>query len=298
MTIDVVPDEEARPFPRPTAAPRFMPSPQALAAHLLAGGSPFDFVPLPDWFSYSSFDMFERCPRQYALRYLCRLETELSSPAAAFGSVAHAAFEMFTRVRRERAAGGEGPPGRADLGRFFESAWVASPLAAEPDAEVWLQRAGPMLDRFWAEESAGTIETVGEEMRFRLRFPLDWETSVAVTGFVDRVDRLASGAVELIDYKTGGASSAAEVESSLQLSIYALACRDALQLGRPEKVTLNFVEHGLRFSARRTDAELDAIRLTLATRAREIRGSDFEPTPCRRACGWCDFTGVCPLTAT
>jgi hypothetical protein len=85
------------------------------------------------------------------------------------------------------------------------------------------------------------------------------------------------------------------VDGSLQLSIYALGCRDALGLGRPERVTLNFVEHGLRFSAERSDDALDGIRGDLAVRAREIRGSDFAPSPCPRSCGWCDFAGICSV---
>ena len=254
-----------------------------------------DYVEPPDWFSFSSLDTFERCPRQYALRYLCRLPAEPSRPAADFGSAAHAAFEAFTRERRDRLARGDAPPDRSDLERFFEAAWAASPLAVDADADAWRARAEPMLDLFWEAESSGNRETIGEELRFRLRLELDPETRVAFGGFIDRVDRLPSGAVELIDYKTGCAWAPEDVESSLQLSIYALGCRDALELGRPERVTLSFVEHGVRYSAERTDEALDNVRAGLALRAREIRGSDFAPTPCPRSCGWCDFSAICSV---
>jgi putative RecB family exonuclease len=269
------------------------PDPQEMAEYVTAGGSPLDFVAPPDWFSFSSFDTFERCPRQYALRYLCRVPGEMARPAAEFGSAAHAAFEMFTRERRERADRGEAGPDRADLGRFFDSIWEQSSLVSEPDAAEWRARAEPMLDLFWEAELAGPARTVAEESRFRLSLDLDAGTRVAVGGFIDRIDRLPSGAVELIDYKTGNAWSPDDVESSLQLSIYALGCRDALALGRPERVTLNFVEHGLLYSAERTDQDLDNVREGLAVRAREIRGSDFAPTPGARACGWCDFSAIC-----
>ena len=63
-----------------------------------------------------------------------------------------------------------------------------------------------------------------------------------VTGSIDRIDRLPSGRVEVIDYKTGKVSSQKDVHESLQLSIYVLACRDALGLGTPEQVTLYFTE--------------------------------------------------------
>jgi RecB family exonuclease len=275
-------------------APSAKPDPQAIAAHVAVGGSPFDLVERPDWFSYSAFDTFERCPRQYAFRYLCRLPADQPRPAMDFGSAAHGAFEAFTRERRERLARGEPPPDRADLARCYDAAWAKTSLPAEADAETWRRRAEPMLDLFWAAESAHQAETVGEELRFRLRIQLDPDAAVVVSGVVDRIDRLPSGAVELIDYKTGGAGRPEEAESSLQLSIYALACRDSLNLGLPERVTLYAVEHGQRSSADRTDAALETLRADLASRARQIRGSDFSPTPSRRSCGWCDFTALCP----
>jgi hypothetical protein len=92
-------------------------------------------------------------------------------------------------------------------------------------------------------------------------------------------------------------ASGAYLPITLQLSIYALACRDALDLGRPERVTLYCVEQSRRFSADRTDAALDAVRDDLAASAREIRARDFAPTLSPRSCGWCDFTGTCPASA-
>lgn len=279
------------------AKPPTQPDPWALAAHVAGGRSPFDFVEPPIWFSYSSFETFDRCPRQYAFRYLCHLPAEEPRPAAEFGSAAHGAFAAFTRERRERPARGEPGPVRADLERFFESAWARTSLSAEADAEIWRRRAEPMLDRFWASESATQPETVGEELRFRLGLQLDPDVFVVVTGYIDRVDRLPSGTVDLIDYKSGPSASREAAEASMQLSIYALACRDALDLGRPERVTLYCVEEGRRFSSERTDAALDALRADLAARAGRIRGGDFSPTPSRRSCSWCDFTALCPVNA-
>ncbi|HEX7611921.1 MAG TPA: PD-(D/E)XK nuclease family protein, partial [Candidatus Limnocylindrales bacterium] len=74
-----------------------------------------------------------------------------------------------------------------------------------------------------AFELTAQPETVDEEVRFRFGLPLDPEASAIVTGFIDRIDRLPSGAIEQIDYKSGFAPSPEQTASSLQLSIYALA---------------------------------------------------------------------------
>ncbi len=44
------------------------------------------------------------------------------------------------------------------------------------------------------------------------------------------------------------------------MSIYALACRDAPNLGTPERVTLYFTESALRLSTTRTDEQVDLAR--------------------------------------
>ena len=115
-----------------------------------------------------------------------------------------------------------------------------------------------------------------------------------VTGSIDRIDRLPSGGIEVIDYKTGKVSSQRGVDESLQLSIYALACRDALDLGTPERVTLYFTESATRLSTTRTDDQLDAARADILVRTNRIRGGDFAATPSAEACSRCSFGRLCP----
>ena len=103
--------------------------------------------------------------------------------------------------------------------------------------------------------------------------------------------------IEVIDYKTGKMSSQKDVAQSLQLSIYALACRDALDLGAPERVTLYFTESATRMSTTRTDEELDAARADILARTARIRSGDFAATPSEKACGRCDFARLCPSRA-
>ena len=115
-----------------------------------------------------------------------------------------------------------------------------------------------------------------------------------VSGSIDRIDRLPSGGIEVIDYKTGRVSSQKGVDESLQLSIYALACRDALGLGTPERVTLYFTESATRLSTTRTDEQLDAARDDILARTARIRSGDFAATPSQDTCRWCDFAAMCP----
>jgi putative RecB family exonuclease len=119
------------------------------------------------------------------------------------------------------------------------------------------------------------------------------DPSRMIHGSIDRIDRLSSGGIEVIDYKTGKVSSQKGVDESLQLSIYALACRDALDLGTPERVTLYFTESAMHLSTTRSDEQLDAARDDVLARVARMREGDFMAAP-GEACRWCDYRAMCP----
>ena len=117
--------------------------------------------------------------------------------------------------------------------------------------------------------------------------------SGVITGSIDRIDRLPSGGIEVIGYKTGRVASQKGVDESLQRSIYALACRDALGLGTPERVTLYFTESALRLSTTRSDEQLDLARADVLARVARLRAGEFAATP-GDPCRWCDYRAMCP----
>ena len=118
--------------------------------------------------------------------------------------------------------------------------------------------------------------------------------TAAQTSSIDRIDRLPGGGLEVIDYKTGKVSSQKGVDESLQRSIYALACRHALDLGTPERVTLYFAESATRPSTIRPDEQLDAARADVLERVSRMRDGEFTATPSAEACRYCDYRAMCP----
>ena len=263
------------------------------------GTNLLDVVPAPGRFSYSAFSTYETCPMRYAFSYVYKIP-EPSRPAAAltFGSTAHDAFEAFTRERRERLARGEAAPTRDDLERLFRERWVPTEFGDRATEETYQRRVSTLLDNFWSGEVATLGEAIVEEQKFELVIEdPSGAPPVVVTGSIDRIDRLPSGGIEVIDYKTGKLGSQKDVHESLQMSIYALACRDALGLGTPERVTLYFTESATRMSTTRTDEQLDAARADILARTARIRSGDFAATPSADACRWCDYARLCPSRA-
>ncbi len=268
---------------------------RSLALDSGTGANLLQVAPMPGGFSYSSLNTYDACPLKYAFQYVYRMPGPDKPVAAfAFGNAAHEAFEAFTRERREREARGEPMPTREDLGREFQARWVSTAFGDKTTEEGYQRRVATLLDNFWNGEISSLGEAEKEEEAFELTIdPGDGSAPVVIYGKIDRIDRLPSGGIEVIDYKTGRVSSQKGVDESLQLSIYALACRDALSLGTPEKVTLYFTESATRMSTTRTDEELDAARSDILARVGRMRGGDFAATP-GDPCRWCDYRAMCP----
>jgi RecB family exonuclease len=164
--------------------------------------------------------------------------------------------------------------------------------------EGYQRKIANLLDNFWKGEVSSLADALDEEVDFELTLePEDGSAPVVIVGQIDRIDRLPSGGIEVIDYKTGRVSSQKGVDESLQLSIYALACRDALGLGTPERVTLYFTESALRLSTTRTDEQLDLVRADVVERIALMRAGEFIATP-GEPCRYCDFRAMCPSRAS
>ncbi len=160
--------------------------------------------------------------------------------------------------------------------------------------ENYRRRVSTLLDNFWEGELASIGTAEQEELGFELVLEVPGDEPAVFVGYIDRIDRLPSGGIEVIDYKTGKLSSQKGVEESLQLSIYALACRDALKLGTPERVTLYFTESATRMSTTRTEEQLDQARDALVAWVQRLRSGDFGATPSSSQCWRCDYAPMCP----
>jgi DNA helicase-2/ATP-dependent DNA helicase PcrA len=271
---------------------------RTVAADAGVGANLLAVAPLPGSFSYTQFDTYGRCPLRYALQNVYRVPTTETVAAFTFGSTAHAAFEAFTKERRDRAARGEPPPTREDLGQLFAAEWKPTGFPDATSEQTYRRRAATLLDNFWEGELARVGTALHEELGFVLRLdPGDGTPVVRIGGFIDRIDRLPSGGIEVLDYKTGRPGTQKSVNESLQLSIYALACREALGLGTPERVTLYYTEAASRMSTTRTDEQLDVARDQLLALAAQVRSGDFHATPSQDVCHWCDYRAICPSRA-
>jgi RecB family exonuclease len=259
-----------------------------------SGANLLKVAPLPPTFSYTSLSAYEECGLRYSFKYVYRIPSpDRPRAAASFGSTAHAAFETFTKERRERLARGEEAPNREDLERLFKANWKPTEFGDQTTEARFAKKITNLLDNFYTGEIESRATVLHEELKFTLVLdPGDGSAPVRIGGSIDRIDRLESGGIEVLDYKTGKVESQKDVDTNLQVTIYALVVRDTLRLGTPEKVTLYFTEASDRRSTVRTDEQLDLARQELLDRVRPIRAGEFTANP-GDACKWCDYTAIC-----
>jgi putative RecB family exonuclease len=125
------------------------------------------------------------------------------------------------------------------------------------------------------------------------RFSLDVD-GVKLIGYIDHVDKLESGNLSIIDYKTNQEPFTAEyVEKDLQLTLYQMAAEQTWRLP-VEKLTLYHLRTNTACSCLpRDEYRIRAARDLIIDTADNINAGRFPATE-NQYCP-CDFPEYCPL---
>ncbi len=114
-------------------------------------------------------------------------------------------------------------------------------------------------------------------------------------GRIDRVDRLADGGYELIDYKTGDPTSSFGPSDDLQIALYRLGAREAWNIDA-EVGSYWYVLADEKVQVPSLPDDRERVERTVLEVAEGIQGQDFEPRPSYEVCSWCDYRVTCPAS--
>jgi putative RecB family exonuclease len=137
---------------------------------------------------------------------------------------------------------------------------------------------------------------VATEKRVTVR--LDPESRYQLIGFIDRIDKVGDGIIEIHDYKTAGAlPSRDEVDADRQLALYQLAVGQMLPNVRDVTLIWHFLRFDEEIRSRRTPDQLEQVRAATIQRIQEIEAAesagDF-PATVSALCAWCPYQAICP----
>ncbi|MBP9718703.1 ATP-dependent helicase [Candidatus Gracilibacteria bacterium] len=234
--------------------------------------------------SYSQISTYETCPLKYQFRYLFRLP-EAPSASLSFGiSVHNALKDIFTEIKKN--------PSYLEIDlsplieELVEKNWIASGYASRMIQLEQKQTAKAAVVNYYNKMRDQL--TIPHEIEVPFRFTL---SGIKISGRIDRVDKLADGTYEIIDYKTGSPENY-RVNSDMQLSLYALAAEKSLKIPI-SKLSLHFIETAEILSTTRNKKQLDKCEESITETAEEIKKGIFIPTPGFQ-CNSCDFRLICP----
>jgi putative RecB family exonuclease len=234
--------------------------------------------------SFSRIDAYENCPRRFRYAYVDKLPGR-AGPHLSFGTSIHAALEDFYDRKLPAC------PSEEDLLTSLYERWDSTGFAdLDRDEQLAFYRHAQDVLRRYHRRAAPTYRLpAATEAWFEL--PIGYEATVV--GSIDRVDVDDEGRFHVVDYKTNRkVKDRQRVAGSLQLAIYALACRHLFG-ALPATVSLDFVVPGVEIRVDVEDLDLEDARQRVLDTAAAVRAERYDPTP-NRLCDWCDFRAVCP----
>ena len=239
-------------------------------------------TPEPLKLSASAVDAYRKCPQLFSFSRLWSLK---EGPAAtlSFGAVMHTTVKRFIDQYRK----GVKLPFE-EVARVFETEWTSAGYEDEYQESEYKKDGIEQLRVFHAAFLADPPNVLEQEKSFEL--PL--ENNVIINGRIDQINSLGKKDVEIIDYKTGKSRKEADARRDLQLSIYAIAAKEILELN-PVRLAFHYLQNNQIQSTTRTDKQLDEAQKVVQEAAADIRAGEFSP---KRgfACRGCAYKPVCP----
>jgi DNA helicase-2/ATP-dependent DNA helicase PcrA len=228
--------------------------------------------------SAGDIETYRSCPLRYKFARVLRIPQEPTLHQR-FGILIHQVLERYHQT------GGRTVD---ELLGLLEAGWRRGGFGAREEERQLHVKATDSLRRYHDRVRSERVDPVWFERGFTFRMGRH-----TVRGRVDRVDRLAEGGFELIDYKTGRPRTVAELREDVQLSLYAIGAREAWDLESAEQAYL-YVLDDEKVRVPTEEIDPDWITETVLEVADGIQGQGFEPTPSFATCSRCDYRIACP----
>jgi putative RecB family exonuclease len=241
-----------------------------------------------DHLSFSRLSRYEQCPAAFRLHYVDRLEATPGLPLL-FGKAIHATLEdLLLNVVALKL---DGPLDETRALDLWSKQWLREGGLHGIDA---FQEGVAILKDFCRDEGVVRHENI-------LAVEREFELAIGrfrVVGAMDRVNRLDDETIEICDYKSNRLLfTRAEVDSSLQMSLYQLAAEQLGPWAKNVKLTFHMLRHSIRMETSRTREQLEMAKAYIATLGEQIESATEFPARLNPNCSYCDHRSQCSAYA-
>jgi DNA helicase II / ATP-dependent DNA helicase PcrA len=232
--------------------------------------------------SADTVELYKRCPQQFLFERSWHLRGRPNA-GLTFGTLLHSVIKWFVKEASEGRT-----PALDELLTVYDREWKSTGFEDSYQEESYRQEGREQLRKFHSRVAAAPPALEAQEKEFRLPLAND----VVLIGRLDQVNRVPGGGAEIVDYKTGTPHDEKQAKKSLQLSCYALAARDELDLGRP-RMAFHYLKNDTLVASLRDDKDIAQAEGVIQEAASQIRAGHFPAKP-GFTCRFCDYRLICP----
>ncbi|MCF7820045.1 MAG: ATP-dependent helicase [Candidatus Pacebacteria bacterium] len=256
---------------------------------------------LPEKFSFSQLESYSNCPWQYRFAFILKVPVPEKASLSFGRSMHNTLYEFLYPVldndfkqanlfaKDAKSNNSKEVLNEKRLMDLYQKNWQEGGYRDKQEKAEYYQKGQESLKNFLKnieEEGIPTPIMLEKSFVYKLgQYP--------IKGTIDRVDKLADGTVEVIDYKTGKVKDKLDKKNKRQLMIYQLALENTLGL-KVSKLSYYFLDkEGKKVSFVAKEKDLEKLESELLEEIKEIVSMNFIPKPDVRTCGFCDFNGIC-----
>ncbi|MFA5420813.1 MAG: ATP-dependent DNA helicase, partial [Patescibacteria group bacterium] len=250
---------------------------------------------LPNYFSFSQFASFSRCPLQYKYAHILKVPVPTEKDNLTFGKLVHNCLyqfllEILQGENKMQDSLFEKPSNlsKEKLLKIYKDSWNDEGYESIDSRDVYKNKGKNIMNLFWENiESRELPNIYFLEKDLRLKFK-----GYTIIGRIDRIDKMPDGSFEIIDYKTGSTKKVLSADEKKQLILYKIIIESVLNI-KVSKMTYYYLEEGHKLSFEAKEKEVEATMKWLDDTISEIVKKEFLPNPSSFGCGFCDFKDIC-----
>ena len=266
---------------------------------------------LPARFSFSQLAAYSTCPLQYKFAFILRVPVPVEKVNFIFGRVMHDVLREYleplmvgnNKMQTNLFAGGAGAAISPEVLsekralEIYENRWQNDGYNTKEEREKYYQKGKNSL-RIFAREflEAAAQKTLPQVLFLEKDFSFKINNFI-LKGKIDRVDKLADGTLEVIDYKTGNPKDKLEWNDKRQLILYQLFLEEFLQI-KVSRLSYFYLDNSQKISFTAKDKDMEKMRAEIIAEITAIMEQNFAPTPSEMWCKFCDFNGICEFRKT